>query len=62
MWKLEGVTRARLGVVVEVVCLQDLILNISGRHLNFLLSYKDALIKWLTCQSQERVERVKLSD
>ena len=60
MWKLEGGTM--VGVVVEVVCLQDLILKVSGRYLNFWLSYKGALIKWLTCQSRERVERVELSD
>ena len=53
VWKLEGVTL--VGVVVEVVCPQDLILKVSGQYLNFWLSYKASLIKWLTCQS--RVQR-----
>ena len=44
-------------VVVEVVCLHDLTLKVSGPYLNFWLSYKASLIKWLTCQS--RVERVE---
>ena len=58
VWKLEGVTM--VGVVVEVVCLQDLPLKVSGQYLNFWLSYKGSLIKWLTCQSrvESRVERV----
>ena len=51
-----------MGVVVEVVCLHDLTLKVSGPYLNFWLSYKASLIKWLTCQSRERVERVELSD
>ena len=48
VWKLEGVTM--VGVVVEVECLQDLTLKVSDRYLNFWLSYKGSLIKWLTCQ------------
>ena len=52
VWKLEGVTM--VGVVVEFVCLQDLTLKVSGQYLNFWLSYKGSLIKWLTCQRVER--------
>ena len=52
VWKLEGVTI--VGVVVEVLCLQDLTLKVSGRYLNFWLSYKASLIKWLTCQRESR--------
>ena len=40
--------------VVEVKCLKDDILKVSGRYLNFWLSYKASLIKWLTCQRVER--------
>ena len=54
-WKLEGVTM--VGGVVEVVCLEDLTLKVSGQYLNFWLSYKASLIKWLTCQSRESPER-----
>ena len=43
-----------VGVVVEVVCVHDPTLNLSGQYLNFWLSYKASLIKWLTCQSRER--------
>ena len=45
-----------VGVVVEFVCLQDLTLKVSGQYLNFWLSYKGSLIKWLTCQSRESGE------
>ena len=45
-----------VGVVVEVVCLYDLTLKVSGPYLNFWLSYKTSLIKWLTCQRESRVE------
>ena len=45
-----------VGVVVEVVCLQELTLKVSGQYLNFWLSYKGSLIKWLTCQRVESVE------
>jgi len=48
-----------VGVVVDVVRLQDLILKVSGQHLNFWLSYKGSLIKWLTCQSRVERERVE---
>ena len=63
VWKLEGVTM--VGVVVEFVCLQDLTLKVSGQYLNFWLSYKGSLIKWLTCQREWRErerERVEYSD
>jgi hypothetical protein len=43
VWKLDGVTI--VGVVVEVICLQDLTLKVW-------LSYKGSLIKWLTCQRE----------
>ena len=52
VWKLK--VRTMVGVVVEVVCLHDLTLKVSGPYLNFWLSYKASLIKWLTCQSRER--------
>ena len=42
-----------VGVVVEVLCLQHLTLKVSGLYLNFWLSYKCSLIKWLTCQMRE---------
>ena len=45
-----------VGVVVEVLCLQDLTLKVSGKYLNFWLSYKGSLIKLLTC-GREREER-----
>ena len=51
VWKLEGVTM--VGVLVEVECLQDLTLKVSDRYLNFWLSYKGSLIKWLTCQRDD---------
>ena len=48
-----------VGVVVNVVCHQDLTLKVSGQYLIFWLSYKGFLIKWLTCQSRdERESRV----
>ena len=43
-----------VGVVVEVVCLQELTLKVSGQYLNFWLSYGDSLIKLLTCQGEMR--------
>ena len=43
-----------VGVVVEVVCLQDLTLKVSGRYLKFWLSYMGSLIKRLTCQIMMR--------
>ena len=46
-----------VGVVVEFVCLQDLTLKVSGQYLNFWLSYKGSLIKWLTCQRESRESR-----
>ena len=52
---LEVVTM--VGMVVEVVCLQDLTLKVSGQYLNFWLSYGDSLIKLLTCQGDEREMR-----
>ena len=58
MWKLEGVTM--VGVAVGVLCVQDLTLKVSGRYLNFWLSYKASLIKWLTCQRDERDERERV--
>ena len=50
-----------VGVVVELVCLQDLPLKVSGRYLNFWLSYKGSLIKWLTCQRERDDEMVRES-
>ena len=46
-----------VGVVVEVLCLQDLTLKVSGKYLNFWLSYKGSLIKLLTCGREEREKR-----
>ena len=47
--------------VVEVKCLKDDILKVSGRYLNFWMSYKGFLIKWSTCQSRvQSPERVQL--
>ena len=46
-----------VGVVVEVVCLQDLTLKVSGKYFNFWLSYKGYLIKLLTCGREERERR-----
>ena len=54
VWKLEGVTM--VDMVVKVVCLQHLILKVSGRYLKFWLSYKGSLNKWLTCKRESRVE------
>ena len=50
-----------VGVVVEVVCLQDPILKVSGRYLNYWLSCKGSLIKLLTVgrEKREREEREK---
>ena len=55
VWKLEGVMM--VGVVVEVVCLQDPILKVSGRYLNYWLSCKGSLIKLLTVGKRERREK-----
>ena len=52
MWKLEGVPI--VGVVVEVLCLQDLTLKVLCQDLTFLLSYKGSLIKWLTCLMRDK--------
>ena len=49
VWKL-------VGVVVEVVCLQDPILKVSGRYLNYWLSCKGSLIKLLTVGREKRRE------
>ena len=49
VFKLDVVT-----VVVKVVCLQDLSLKVSGRYLNFWLSYKSFLIKWLTSEKRRK--------
>ena len=46
-----------MGVVVEVVCLQDPILIVSGRYLNYWLSCKGSLIKLLTVGREERERR-----
>ena len=46
-----------VGGIVEVVCIQDLPLKVSGNYLNFWLSYLGFLIKWLTCQKDERGEQ-----
>ena len=54
VWKL-------VGVVVEVVCLQDPILKVSGRYLNYWLSCKGSLIKLLTVGREKR-EREGPSD
>ena len=42
VWRLEGVTI--VGVVVNVVCRQDLTLKVSGQYLIFWLSYNGFLI------------------
>ena len=47
-----------VGVVVGAGCLQDLTLKVSGKYLNFWLSYKGSLIKLLTC-GREREKREK---
>ena len=44
-----------VGVVVEVVCLQDHILKVSCHYLYFLLSYSCFLIKLLTCQGDDEM-------
>ena len=48
-----------MGVLVEVVCLQDLTLKVSGKYLHFWLSYMGSLIKLLTCGREKREEREK---
>ena len=55
VWKLERVPL--VGVKVEVVCLQDLTLKVSGRYLNFWLSSNGSLIKWLTSEKRRERER-----
>ena len=60
VWNLEGVTM--VGLAVEVLCVQDLTLKVSGPYLNFWLSYKASLIKWLTCQREMMMRERELSD
>ena len=52
-----------MGVIVEVVCLQDLTLKVSGKYLHFWLSYMAFLIKLLTSERErERREREETGD
>ena len=45
-----------MGVIVEVVCLQDLTLKVSGKYLHFWLSYMAFLIKLLTSERERKRE------
>ena len=49
---MEGVIT--VGGIVEVVCIQDLPLKVSGNYLNFWLNYLGFSIKGLTYQKDER--------
>ena len=44
-----------VGVVLDVVCLQDIIIKVSGQYLIFWLSYKGFLIKWLAYQREREM-------